>query len=118
MTTEPHPHYTLTAATLADWIENQPDKWWFVDGDPLLTSIVDFPCPSDELASAIRRVGKDLLLKDQNPSSAAHGEMISGGRLDQVADSITKHHRRILQFSWKDADVDWLLMEDEALVAR
>jgi hypothetical protein len=118
MITEPTPHYTLPAATLADWIDKQPDKWWCVDGDPLLTSIVDFPCPSDELTLAIRRVGKDLLLKDRDPSSEAHGEAISADKLDELADASTEKRRRILQLSWKDSGVDWLLMEDEALVAR
>lgn len=43
------PHYKLPGSVLADWIECQSDKWWSVDGDPVLGSVVDFPCPSDEL---------------------------------------------------------------------
>ena len=61
------PHYKLPADTIADWIERQPEKWWSVDGDPLLGSVVDFPCPSDELAPAIRRVCKNLLLRSNSP---------------------------------------------------
>jgi hypothetical protein len=118
MTTEPVPHYRLSASALADWIEKQPDKWWCVDGEPLLTSIVDFPCPSDELTTAVRRVGKDLMLKAQDPSSAAHGEMVGVDRLDDLAHSRNKKHRKVLQLSWKGSDVDWLLIEDEALGAR
>ncbi len=112
------PHYTLPAAILAQWIESQPDKWWSVDGDPLLTSIVDFPCPSDELAPMILREGKNLLLQDKNPASQAHGEVIGGDKLDGLADTSNRKHRKILRLSWSGSDVDWLLIEDEALVAR
>jgi hypothetical protein len=110
------PHYTLPAETLARWIEDQPEKWWSVDGDPLLMSVVDFPCPGDELAPAICRVGKDLLLRDKNPASVAHGEVIAGDKLNELADTSNRTHRKILRLSWKDSDVDWLLIEDEPLV--
>jgi hypothetical protein len=112
------PHYTLSAKTLADWLDSQPDKWWSVDGDPILTSIVDFPCPSDELAPGIRRIGKNLLLQDKNPASHAHGEEIGADKLDQLADTSNKKRRRIFRSSWEDADADWLLPDDEAMVAK
>ena len=111
------PHYTVTAQTLADWLESQPEKWWSVDGDPLLTSTVDFPCPSDELAPEIRRVGKNLLLQDKDPASQAHGELIPGNQLDSLADTSIRSRRRIFRLSWADSDVGWLLLEDEAMVA-
>jgi hypothetical protein len=117
MSVRQKPHYTLSATTLAEWLESQPDKWWSVDGDPLLTSTVDFPCPSDELASEIRRVGKNLLLQDKNPGSQAHGEEIAGAQLDQLADTSGRRRRKIFRLSWADSDVDWLLLEDEAMVA-
>jgi hypothetical protein len=117
MTIRKQPHYTLPAIALAEWLESQPDKWWSVDGDPLLTSIVDFPCPSDELAPVIRRVGKNLLLQDKNPASQAHGEEIAGNQLDELADTRNRKHRKIFLLTWADSDVDWLLLEDEAMVA-
>jgi hypothetical protein len=110
------PYYTLPAEALAQWLEDQPEKWWSVDGDPLLTSVVDFPCPCDELAPAIRRVGKHLLLHDRNPTSQARGEVIGGDRLDELADTSNRKHKKVLWLSWKDSDVDWLLIEDEPLV--
>ena len=64
MSLKDKPHYTLPASALADWIESKADKWWSVDGDPRLMSVLDFPCPSDELAPAIRGVGKDVLIYD------------------------------------------------------
>src|SRR5437899_2384557 len=111
MSVREKPHYTLPAATLAAWIESQPDRWWSVDGDPRLSSIVDFPCPSDELAPAIRKIGKDLLVHDKNVASAAHGEMVGGDRLDELADVSNRRQQKTFLLSWSDSDVDWLLTE-------
>ncbi len=92
MSVKDQPHYTLPAATLAGWIERQSDRWWSVDGDPNLTSLVDFPYPGDELAPVIRKIGKDLLVYDRHTASTAHGEVIgsdragrTGGRQQLVA---------------------------------
>lgn len=112
------PYYTLPAATLARWIENQPDRWWSVDGDPRLMSIVDFPCPSDELAPAIRKIGKDLLLHHKNAASGAHGQVVAQERLNELADVSNRRRLKTFLLSWADSDVDWLLMEDEALVEK
>ena len=112
------PHYTLPAATLADWIERQPDQWWSVDGDPRLMGDVDFPCPSDELAPAIRKIGKDLLLYDPTPGSTAHGEAVASDRLANLADTDNWQHRKMYLCSWADSEIDWLLVEDEALVPK
>jgi hypothetical protein len=35
-----------------------------------------------------------------------------------LADTKNRHQKRTFLFSWSDADVDWLLMEDEAMVAN
>jgi hypothetical protein len=117
MTMKQKPYYTLAANTLAEWLENQPDKWWSVDGDPVLTSSVDFPCPSDELAPMVLRVGKNLLLQEKNPTSQAHGEAITADKLDELAEISNRKHKRIFRLSWEGSDVDWLLLEDEAMVA-
>jgi len=111
-------HYTLPAAALAAWIESQPDRWWFVDGDPRLTSTLDFPCPSDELAPAIRKIEKDLLLLDKNAASTAHGQVIGAEKLNELADVSNWRHRKTFLLCWADSDVDWLLVEDEALVEK
>ena len=110
------PHYTLPAATLAGWIESQPDQWWSVDGDPRLMGIVDLPCPSDELAPAVRKMGKDLLVYDKTPGSTAHGEVIGADRLDALADVTNRRRWRTYLLSWGDSDEEWLLIEDEPLV--
>ena len=119
MSVREKPHYILPAATLAAWIESQPDRWWLVDGDPLLTSVLDFPCPNDELAPMLRKIGKNLLLQDKNPVSEAHGEIIEGNRLDrldELSDTSNRRHQKTLLLSWFDSEIDWLLIEDEALV--
>jgi hypothetical protein len=118
MAVKERPHYTVPAATLAGWIESQPEKWWVVDGDPLLTSILDFPCPSDELAPSIRKIGKTLLLQDKNGESTARGQVVASDKLDELSDTNNKRRQKTLCLSWKDSDVDWLLIEDEALVAK
>ena len=112
------PHYTLSAEALAGWIENQLDQWWSVDGDPRLTSTVDFPCPSDELAPAIRKIGKDLLIYDKTATSKAHGEVLATERLDQLADVNNRRRRKTYLLCWNDSDDEWLLMEDQALVEK
>jgi hypothetical protein len=110
------PHYTLPAATLADWIDSQPDQWWSVDGDPLLTGKVDFPCPGDELAPALRKIGKDLLLYDRTPGSTARGQVVEADRLRELADTDNRRHRKTYLLSWADSDIDWLPLEDDPLV--
>ncbi|HKI34999.1 MAG TPA: hypothetical protein VKA46_24295 [Gemmataceae bacterium] len=107
------PHYSLSAATLADWVENQPERWWFVDGDPVLTGEVYFPCPSDELASLLRKVGGRLLLYDKTPGSHARGEEVGADRLDDLCDTTDNFQQKTLVLCWDNADIDWLLVEDK-----
>jgi hypothetical protein len=89
-----------------------------VDGDPRLTSKVDFPCPGDELGPALRKIGKDLLLYDKTSGSTAHGEIVDPRRFDDLADTNNRRHRKTFLLNWADSDEDWLLVEDEALVAQ
>lgn len=118
MSVKERPHYTVPAKVLAQWIEDQPDRWWFVDGDPLLTSVLDFPCPSDELAPAIRKIGKAILLQDMNAVSSARGEEIGSENLDEFADTNNRQRQRTWLLSWQGSDIDWLLIEDQALVPK
>jgi hypothetical protein len=79
---------------------------------------VDFPCPSDELAPAIRKIGKNLLLYDRTAASTAQGEVVGANRLNELADVSNRYHRKTFLLSWEDSDIDWLLVEDEALVEK
>src|SRR5262249_30037535 len=58
------PHYELPSAELAAWLEERgPDRWWNVDGDPLLTGRLTFPCPARHLAAALRSIPRPLLIQ-------------------------------------------------------
>src|SRR5260370_10045806 len=94
MSIKEKPHYTLSAASLAEWIERQPDQWWSVDGDPLLSSILDFPCPTDEIAPMLRSIGSNLLVQDKNPMSPANGEMVDRDKLDELGSTSNGKHIR------------------------
>ena len=83
-----------------------------------LTGTVDFPCPGDELAPACRKIGKDLLLYDKTPGSTAGGGIVEADRLDELADTNNRRHRKTFLLNWADSDEDWLLIEDEALVPK
>jgi hypothetical protein len=118
MTIKEKPHYTLSADTLAKWIEGQPDAWWLVDEDPIINSTLSLPCTSDELAPMIRQVGKNkqLLLQAKNPASQVHGEEITVDKLDDQVVTNRKGHK-ILRLTWTDSEEDWLLIEDEGMAA-
>lgn len=107
------PHYRVSAEELAKWLDEQGDEsWWSVDGDPILTELVNFPCPASELAAKLRVVGKQLLLLDSDKGSTANGEPIAAQELDGVA-FIDQSGDRVFQFCWEvGPDVDWLLVED------
>jgi hypothetical protein len=120
------PHYELPAAELAAWLEAQGnDCWWSVDGDPLLTGRLDFPCPADELAAELRQIGQPLLVQARTEDSEAKGQKIDRNKLDAVAGKIADnlHLRRegqspawsddrLLYLCWKESTIDWLLCED------
>lgn len=117
MSLKDKPHYTLRAATLAEWINSQPEKWWSVDGDPMLMSTVDFPCPNDELAPAILRAGKDLLLlRDMKPNLLLEGAEIGKQDLDAMVVPSNKRHPPTLHLAWENSDLDWFLFEDDPLI--
>jgi hypothetical protein len=105
------PYYTIKAEKLADWLDGQPDSWWIVDGDPVLTSQVDFPCPSEELSVELRGVSKLLRLFDPRKDSKAHGEVIRVEQLDDIADTNNNSHARTYLLSWDGDDTQWLLAE-------
>jgi hypothetical protein len=62
MSIQSEPHFEVSSSEMATWIEKQGTAvWWNVDGDPLLTDRVAFPCPGDEFAEVLRRVDQRLL---------------------------------------------------------
>ena len=107
-------HRRVQAADMAEWIERQTDKWWLVDGDPTLTQQIDFPCPGDELAGAIRKIGKDLLVRD--PKGLEKGSTVSADQIGELADVVNVDGVRTFLCAWADASAnnEWLLSEDVA----
>lgn len=106
------PYYTISAEELASWLDGQPDSWWIVDGDPVLTSHVDFPCPSEELSAELRRVSKPLRMYDPREKSKAQGEAVRVDQLDDMADTDNNSQARTYLLCWDGDDIQWLLAED------
>lgn len=107
-----YPHYSITAAELAAWLDSQPDCWWLVDGDPVLTGRMDFPCPSDELSDAIRKIGKPVLVLDEQRDSQAKGERIGPERFAALANRDNRLNERTFLCAWEGSELSWVLSED------
>lgn len=112
------PYFTIGADELAKWLERQPQAWWTVDGDPLLTSRVDFPCPSEELSAELRRVNRALRIFDPRPGSKAHGESVAFTTLDELADTDNNLKAKTFLLCWDGEDIQWLLSEDPEAAAE
>lgn len=118
------PHFETSSAELATWIEKQgPAVWWNVDGDPILTDRLEFPCPGDELAEALRQLDRSLLIQDPKRREEARGQTVGAAELDSLADRLGRNvghsgekpswaDDRIFYCCWKDANDEWLLVED------
>ena len=119
------PHFEVPSAELAAWIEKQGTSvWWNVDGDPLLTDQVPFPCPGDEFAEALRRVNRPLLIQDPKKRQDAKGQLIGEADLDSVVDRLGNNVQypgakplwaddRAFYCCWKGSENVWLLAEDK-----
>jgi hypothetical protein len=105
------PYYRIKAEELAEWLDGQPTAWWIVDGDALLTSRVDFPCPSEELSAELRRVAKPLRIFDPRPDSKAHGEATRVEQLEDIADTDNNSRAKTYLLCWDGDDTQWLLAE-------
>ena len=105
------PYYTIAAEELANWLDQQPQLWWIVDGDPVLTSLIDFPCPSEELSAELRRVNKSLRIHDPRKDATAKGEAVRVEQLNDLADTENNSKARTYLLCWEGDYVQWLLAE-------
>ena len=117
------PHYEIPSGELAAWVERQgTDRWWNVDGDPLLTGRLTFPAPGDELAAELRRINLPLLIQD--PHNRGQGQVIGRDQLDGLVARLGDGAQvsgpkppwvsdRVFSLCWKGTDEDWLLIEDQ-----
>jgi hypothetical protein len=124
-------HYELAPAELAAWLEQQgPDRWWNVDGDPLLTGRLTFPCPARTLAAELRKIPRTLLIQAKKEDSAAKGQPINKDKIDAVVGRVGDNIHmvqggekppwsddRILYLCWKGSIDEWLLAEDSETTA-
>jgi hypothetical protein len=110
----------ISSQELAKWLDSQPGTWWSVDGDPLLTSDVDFPCPNDELAEALRKLNRDILVFTKTRVSKNVKDELHSSDLDSLADSKNPRMEKNILAAWKGSVVQWLLTEDKTMaeVAR
>lgn len=113
------PHFELPAAELALWLEDQgSDRWWTVDGDPVLTGRVSFPCPVDELIAELRSIDLPLLVLDKQERSSSRGQSIRANDLDDLADRLESIDSdrvvfdRLFYLCWKGTETEWALAED------
>ena len=108
-----HP-YVISSEELARWLDNQPETWWLVDGDPLLTSKIGFPCPSDELADELRQIGKNIIIYTDKAIGVKDGGQIDSRVLPRLADTENRYHERNFLARWQSSDIEWLLSEDKS----
>ena len=105
--------FVISSQELADWLESQPDCWWVAGPDDLLVSKANFPCPSDELAAALRQVNKNIVIHTDKTIGIEDGRQISGRELPLLADTQNRHQNRDFLASWEGSDKEWLLTEDK-----
>jgi hypothetical protein len=119
------PHYEIPSPELAIWLEEQgQDRWWNVDGDPLLTGRLTFPCPASDLAAELRKIGRPLLVQARKDDRSARGQPIGKGKLDELVGHFSENlhahggemppwgRDRLLYLRWKGSPEEWLLEED------
>ena len=105
--------FVISSQELARWLESQPGTWWFVGGDDLLISKVNFPCPSDELAEALRRIGGNLVISTDKTVGIEDGRQIDSTVLPLLADTENRYKNRDFLARWQGSDKEWLLTEDK-----
>ena len=120
------PHFEILSHELAAWLEEQGrERWWNVDGDPLLTGRMTFPCPAEVLASELRKISRPLLVQAKKGDAAAKGQVIGKDKLNEVVGHFAENFQvsgegelprwsedRLFYLCWKGTSSEWLLAED------
>lgn len=114
------PYQEVTAHDLALWLEQTSREGdWLVDGDSLLTSRLDFPAPTDELAKELRLLGGSLFVRAPHTVPKDVGKLIGPKELNDLVVDVRgrpigdEGSNRALYLRWKDYDelVEWGLWE-------
>jgi hypothetical protein len=106
-------HIVIPSRKLAEWLDGQPGTWWNVDGDPLLTSEVDFPCPNEELAEGLRKHDGNIMVFTRKRGRSSAGEDLNSLDLDDLADTENPKKEKNILAAWIGSDIEWLLSEDK-----
>jgi hypothetical protein len=120
------PHYEIASTDLAEWLEEQgKDRWWNVDGDPLLTGRLTFPCPASDLAAELRKIDRPLLVQAKKDDKEAKGQPVGKVKIDALVGHFSENLHvpaggelppwggdRLLYLRWKGSPEEWLLEED------
>ncbi len=121
---EAGPHYEIPSTELAHWLETEAaNSWWNVDGDPLLTGRIPFPCPTDELVPELHRINRPILVQATKGDTAAKGQRIDAGKLAHLVTQFASNihssgpqpnwvNDRLFYLCWKGSKFEWLLYED------
>jgi hypothetical protein len=106
--------FVISSREVAQWLDSQPGIWWLVDGDPLLTSRIGFPCPGDELAEELRRIDQNIVVYTAKAIGMKDGGQIDSQVLPGLADTENRYHERNFLARWQYSDIEWLLSEDKS----
>lgn len=123
------PYYKVASADLASWLEEQgPNRWWNVDGDPLLTGRMTFPCPAVLLAKELRTINRPLIVQAKKGDNEAKGQPIGKDNLDRVVTRLSECLHQIrpvptpawaadrsLYLCWANSPFEWMLSEDSRM---
>jgi hypothetical protein len=124
------PHYEVPSVELAAWLEGQgTDRWWNVDGDPLLTGRLTFPSRAAHLAAELRKINRPLLVQARKGDTSAKGQMIDASKVGNAVGLLAENVHtigqalpwakdRILYLCWKGSPYEWLLEEDSEATAQ
>ena len=105
--------FVIPSRELARWLDSQPGTWWFIHGDLSLVGRVHLPCPSDELAEALRELNKNITIYTDKTVDLEEGRPIAAHELPLLADTNNRHHNRDFFASWEGSDNEWILSEDK-----
>src|SRR6266436_6780762 len=103
----------LSPQELGAWLDRQgSDRWWLVDGDPLLTSLVSFPCTGDEIAAVLRRIDKPLFLLSRNAAQPGESTELGIEDIDRFAFLDPFRDERMFRLRWDSIPPgqEWMLL--------
>ncbi len=126
------PYYELPALELAEWLEDQgKNRWWNVDGDPLLNGRMSFPCPAADLAYELRSINRPLLIQAKKDDKGATAQPIGKEKLNELVSHFADNlhvsgeeqmppwsEDRLFYLCWKGTTPEWLLTEDSEMTEQ